>query len=122
MNLNWPPMPRALTLAANSVHLFAAATDLPAQQAAAFEALLPEEEREKLAKLRVPARRAELAISRGVLRQVLSQFLHLAPQPHRISHQCPWQAETGEPFAAFQYVAHGRRGDGGGGGGWRSGD
>ncbi|MEI8198219.1 MAG: hypothetical protein WCI73_20190, partial [Phycisphaerae bacterium] len=76
----WPPMPADLRLAPHHVHIWQSPTDLPPATLAYLTDLLSPDERQRLDRLRIPAKRTESLVARSLLRQILGHLLQLDPR------------------------------------------
>jgi 4'-phosphopantetheinyl transferase len=77
---DWSPLTPDLTLLPNHVHLFLAPTALSQRTLAHLETFLTDAERQRVARLRIAAKRDEALISRALLRRILSRFLGTPPR------------------------------------------
>lgn len=107
----WNPAPPDLTID-RAVHIWRAPTDVAHERLDVFEKLLSPEERERMAGFRIPAKRAESIIARGLLRHLLATLLRQQPQqlqftlgPHGKPALAPTTAATPLQFNV-SHTAH----------------
>ena len=76
----WHSPPQSPILRDNQVHIWRASLDLPPAQVDYFASLLAPDEVTKANKFRFPVHRRRYIVARGILRQLLANYLHLRPQ------------------------------------------
>jgi len=77
----WHPPAEALVLGSDEVHVWRAALEVPATQMQAYARLLASDERARAAKFRFERDRSHFVVARGILRSLLSRYLHNESHP-----------------------------------------
>ncbi len=72
-------MPQGFALSPACLDVWLVPTSISAERLAYFHSLISDEERERIGRLRIPAKRDEAVISRGALRQILGLLLDTDP-------------------------------------------
>jgi 4'-phosphopantetheinyl transferase len=108
MSETWVTPPPALELPPGELHLWRATLERPAAERAQFWAWLSEEERERAGRFRLENGRFHYIIARGLLRQLIGQYLATPPGSLRFAY-----GPHGKPslidYAQFSFnVAHGQ--------------
>lgn len=78
-------MPANLSLSNAHVHVWQSPTVLPPPTLAHLTSLLSPDERQLLDRLRIPSKKAESLVARGLLRHILGQLLQLDPRSLRFT-------------------------------------
>ncbi|HEY9643835.1 MAG TPA: 4'-phosphopantetheinyl transferase superfamily protein [Coleofasciculaceae cyanobacterium] len=89
----WRLPPDALTLLPNEVQVWQAELDQSLPQVQALHKLLSVEEQSRAARFRREVDRWHFVVGRGSLRQILGQYLHLAPDQLQLGY-----GDHGKPF------------------------
>jgi len=76
----WPLLPPDFVLSAGRIEILETPTDLAGQIFERLRALLTPEERDRTERLRIPYRRAESIVARGLVRLILGRLLCVDPQ------------------------------------------
>lgn len=82
----WPPPPADLSLAGNEIHLWQASLDLPALPVQNLRQTLAADELGRAKRFHFQKDRERFIVTRGVLRAILSRYLHIAPQQLRFTY------------------------------------
>jgi 4'-phosphopantetheinyl transferase len=80
MTLFWPPAPPKPVLESSAVHVWCAPLEQEHARVAAFFQTLSLDEQERAGRFYFARDRGHYIVGRGVLRQILSRYLELAPQ------------------------------------------
>ena len=94
--LSWRSPPSTLTLTSNDVHVWLAKLDSPAMRVQKMAQCLIEDERKRAERFNFRRDRKRFIVARGVLRMILSRYLHIEPNRVQFSygpHGKPYLAE-----------------------------
>lgn len=76
---SWPPAPQFPALADREIHVWSAGLDVDAKTRGGLKAALTSEEHVRAARFRFERDRQRFTVARGILRDILSRYLHCRP-------------------------------------------
>src|SRR5689334_21489879 len=79
----WLPMPKDLSLSPDHIHIWQSPTDVMPKMLAHFTELLTQDERNSFDRYRIPSKRTEAIVARGLLRHILAHLLQ--QHPHQLT-------------------------------------
>lgn len=82
----WHPPPETLVLGRNEVHVWQAALEVSTTRVQAYAELLADDERERAAQFHFERDRSHFIVARGILRVLLSCYLHIEAQYVRFTY------------------------------------
>lgn len=78
----WRPAPELIQMGHNDVHVWRAGLERPASQIQAFWQTLSQEEQQRASRLKIQIHQTHFIVARGILRAILSRYLHV--EPHQL--------------------------------------
>jgi 4'-phosphopantetheinyl transferase len=99
--LGWPALPKRPSLAGDEVHVICASIDVSAHRQEALAALLSGDERERAARFAFSRDRDRFVARHGLLRELLSNYLHRSAAGLQFSY-----TKTGKPEIGDQPHVH----------------
>ncbi len=85
-----------LPLKSNAIHLWEGSLDLSPEDLASFQMILSDDEKTRAARFKFPCDRQRFIVARGLLRQLLGQYLGQSPESIEFAYN-----EKGKPYLAF---------------------
>jgi 4'-phosphopantetheinyl transferase len=83
---SWSTAPERLRLGSNEVHIWRAALNQPSSRAESFLDILTADEQQRAERFHFRKDRDHFVIARGILRMILSRYLHIEPEALRFCY------------------------------------